>query len=129
MSFPWSDFLALATRLRSDYLGEDVEEAALRTAISRAYYAAHKTVVQYLHDSGHGGQLKNTGKDHGIAIDELRKIGGRHIQVGRDLQELLGKRKKADYRIYQAKHRNEATHAIQKAESIIANVSHWNSTL
>ena len=42
MSFAWSDFLDLARQLHSTTTpGAPLEEAQLRTAISRAYYAAH----------------------------------------------------------------------------------------
>lgn len=42
MSFDWSDYLSLAQRL-----AQESDEAALRCATSRAYYAAYNTARRY----------------------------------------------------------------------------------
>ena len=43
MSFDWADYLKLAEALTRDPSSPGPEEASLRTAISRAYYAAYRS--------------------------------------------------------------------------------------
>lgn len=47
MSFSWEDYLQLAEGLYADPTSPGPEEAALRTAISRAYYAAYQCAFEF----------------------------------------------------------------------------------
>lgn len=89
--FDWSRFLELAETLRASG-----DEAALRTAISRSYYAAYHTATLVVRSRSilvprhHRiwGQLETAGEVRGRA--DLVEIGGR----GRDLKRW---RERADY--------------------------------
>jgi hypothetical protein len=48
MSFDWSHYLELAKELNTGSSGSPIEEAKLRSAISRAYYAAFCVARNYL---------------------------------------------------------------------------------
>ena len=48
MSFVWSDYLDLAKELLGSAVGSPIEEAKLRSAISRAYYAVFNEARNYL---------------------------------------------------------------------------------
>lgn len=48
MSFDWSEYLTLAQELASTSTTSPIEEAKLRSAISRAYYAAFCKARNYL---------------------------------------------------------------------------------
>jgi uncharacterized protein (UPF0332 family) len=70
MSFDWSHYLTLANKLavEANTLPEGEKEAALRTAISRAYYAAFKKAEEFL-------LLKNE-------IDPIKRSSRRRIPAG-----------------------------------------------
>jgi hypothetical protein len=52
MSFNWSDFLTLADALPRNPSSAGPEEASLRSAISRAYYAAFCGARDFARDKG-----------------------------------------------------------------------------
>jgi uncharacterized protein (UPF0332 family) len=82
------DLLTLATELsnRSD-------EAALRAAVSRAYYAAflHCQAVVAGH---HGVRLTATGRDHALVADAVFRLDETASQT---LERLRRRRNEADY--------------------------------
>lgn len=95
--FWWTDYLDLADRLAS---GADAEEARLRTAISRAYYAAFHVAMELIVQEGF--RPTGTGGDHGNVWRWYREGPG----TGRSRKQIaqLGfalrlDREKADYRI------------------------------
>jgi hypothetical protein len=69
------------------------DEASLRTAISRTYYAAHLLAVQRLIQKG--WEAKGTGDDHGRVLHELRR--GRTRNLAGMLDRLREFREHADY--------------------------------
>src|SRR4051812_23512417 len=94
MSFIWSEYLDLARELAGAPGIIGSEEAKLRSAISRAYYAAHRTAVQVTQSkdqyvpSGSGtsvhlhliGFLQSSikpGQDVAIDLEALRRMRGR----------------------------------------------------
>jgi uncharacterized protein (UPF0332 family) len=92
LDFCWKDFL----RLAKQYDGSD-DPAELRTAISRAYYAAHHTAkefcVQYLKLSPNAGA-----SDHFLVFSTLQKHSDDGLRaVGRRLSRLHKDRLNADY--------------------------------
>ena len=100
MSFEWGDYVRLAEHLLE--LGSDLDEARLRSAISRAYYGAfhHAAGFVLLHHPDFA--MLKKGDDHKRVITELRRWQGpgkrRPVkQAGRDLGELLHQRRMADY--------------------------------
>jgi uncharacterized protein (UPF0332 family) len=86
--FRWEDFLDLAHELAS----RPGEEGALRTAISRAYYAAFHTGRSHLAQAGVG--IDRTGRAHQRVRDEL---GARDLLLEQFLFRLHDWRKQADY--------------------------------
>jgi len=90
--FTWEDFLSFADRLQGS-----TDEAELRTAISRAYYAVHHSskVFCTLRNMVH---LTATGEDHREVIVALEKHKNPILsKTGRKLKSLFGWRIKADY--------------------------------
>ena len=91
-AFDWNEYLILARRL-----GSEPEESALRSAISRAYYAAFNTAEQYCKDNGF--LVVRTGKSHQDVWDAfLSKADARFNSVYEKGQRLRRKRIEADYR-------------------------------
>jgi uncharacterized protein (UPF0332 family) len=95
MSFEWSDFLAVADALMiADSDGH--REASLRTAISRAYYAAFGV-------ARHGARsvrlaTRRSAAEHGeVAAFYTKHYGERWEQVAIVLGRLRNRRNAADY--------------------------------
>lgn len=65
MSFHWSDYLELAEELQSKAVTSIIHEAYLRTAISRAYYAAFITARNYLYQV-EGEKFPSSAKAHDL---------------------------------------------------------------
>lgn len=91
MSFAATDFHTLALWL----IQNRTDEASLRTAISRVYYAGHLLAVQRL--MTRGWEPKGTGEDHRGVIRELRRGRTRHLAD--KLTLLLEFREHADYHL------------------------------
>lgn len=88
MSFDWTTFLACA-----ETLAQVQDEAAKRSAISRAYYAAYNVVRVFL-------QVKPPpGSDsHKLVWDAAMNDSRREVQsLGRKGERLKARRKNADY--------------------------------
>jgi len=62
MSFDWIDYLKLAQALQANPDIPGPKEASLRSAASRAYYAAFKSAVNFARSEGF--EPKYTGEDH-----------------------------------------------------------------
>jgi uncharacterized protein (UPF0332 family) len=91
VTFEWPDFLQLAEDLRA----EKDTDAALRTAVSRAYYAAFH--VARLHLVKHGHQLPKTGEAHEAVRQALQRGSKEEQRAVNQLQRLLQSRRHADY--------------------------------
>ena len=74
MAFDWGDYLGLASTLEADK-GSSFQEAALRSAVSRAYYAAYCYARNYARDQ-EGLLLANKPSDHGL-------VKRHHLKKGR----------------------------------------------
>ena len=99
MSFKWADFLVLAEALFADPNNPGPEEAAYRSAASRAYYAAHKSAIDL--GTRETYVLKNSGADHMGIIKYFRQhsVNTRIRQkIATDLNRLRQNRSKADYK-------------------------------
>ncbi|MFZ2420001.1 MAG: hypothetical protein WBD79_11930 [Anaerolineae bacterium] len=97
MSFDWADYLKLAEALTRDPSSPGPEEASLRTAISRAYYAAYRSASNL---AASRGELVPAGlaSDHGLVINHFRYAADPVRQkIGAGLSRLRGNRNKADY--------------------------------
>ena len=90
-AFDWSQYLVLAKDL-----GSRSEEAAVRSAISRAYYAAYNVARSFCANAGIS--IIDTGNLHKDLWDAFLRKGGRTFASVYDKgQRLRRKRTKADY--------------------------------
>lgn len=97
MSFAWKDLHSIAENL---YITgkETSNEAMLRSAINRAYYAAFGTAVAYLKIPKH---FLPQGSIHKFICDEFENFGedDERFRVADYLRRMLVKRKWADYEL------------------------------
>ena len=92
MAFDPKSFLDLAKWL----IDQSQSESHVRTAISRAYYAAHHIALEKLAEKNWITPT-GTGADHDAVIRELRNRKTR--QLGDNLKRLLELRQHADYHL------------------------------
>jgi uncharacterized protein (UPF0332 family) len=97
MSFNWADFLTLANALVRSPNSPGPEEASLRSAISRAYYAAFRVARNFGRDRGELIPTE-TGRDHRLVRDHFKSSPDRiRRKIGLDLGRLYDNRTSADY--------------------------------
>lgn len=124
MSFDWADYLDFAIELSKQPESPDLrelDEAAFRSAASRAYYATFHCAMDLA--SREGFVPKHTGEDHYLvwrhfqnheAEDEI------HREIARELDLLRDHRNDVDYKgEFQANPCNKAILAIGLARSIL----------
>jgi len=97
MSFDWTEYLALAQDLAGQRVTPPTVEAKLRSAISRAYYAAFCKARNHLRDR-EGHDIPTTGEAHVKVRDIFRDSPYRQRKsIGTTLNRLREDRRKADY--------------------------------
>jgi uncharacterized protein (UPF0332 family) len=97
MSFNWFDFLTLADALLRTPSSPGLEEASLRSAISRAYYAAFCSARNFARDRGEIAPT-GTGRDHQLVKNHFSTSPNRiRRKIGADLDRLRRRRNRADY--------------------------------
>jgi uncharacterized protein (UPF0332 family) len=98
MSFDWSEYLNVARNLAGQTTTTPNQEAALRSAISRAYYAAFCTARNHLRDREHVQNIPSDGRAHQAVPDTfLKSRRPARRSVGTDLRRLKADRARADY--------------------------------
>lgn len=118
MPFDWTQYLSLA----KDLVEVRGDEAAYRSAISRAYYAAF-CVTRDLRLS-HGDVDAETAKNHKAFWRSWRESGDRvRMGLGDKGNSLRMTRNNADYETRRQYIRNDALLAIADAQDIIAGLS------
>jgi uncharacterized protein (UPF0332 family) len=96
MNFDWEGFHSIALQLAGVLPGATLEEAALRTAISRAYYAAfHKARQSFLGQSYIFPQRRDTHEEVIFAIERSETVQARRAAI--HLRNLKDLRHRADY--------------------------------
>lgn len=110
--FTWQDFLDLADQLQS---GSDPSDAALRTSVSRAYYALFCIARDFAIQKGL--LITETADDH-YKVKEFFSIGKRS-GVGQILDDLRRWRNQCDYDVSPRNFRKMATDSIQRATRAI----------
>jgi hypothetical protein len=93
MAFDWGDYLDLARTLETDKVSS-FQEAALRSAVSRAYYAAYCYARNYASDR-EGLLLANKPSDHGLVKRHHLKKG--RADLASELEDLRQWRNTCDY--------------------------------
>lgn len=102
MSFNWEEFLGLAVQLSGQNISAGsipTSEARYRTAISRAYYAAHHAAQKELLRLKPGFKPSRKPSIHQAVIREFKSGPTKNwVNVGDTLDTLRKSRNKADYR-------------------------------
>lgn len=93
MSFDWSDYLQLAQDIKDD---PSSSEAQKRTAISRAYYAAHNLARDLAIQNGHPN-TPNNGHSSLISFFKRDFSNVQYQEAGKLLSTLRFERTKCDY--------------------------------
>jgi hypothetical protein len=119
MSFDWSDYLRLAIGLHGSPDVPGPNEAAFRSAASRAYYAAYHLVTIRAKEDGF--VPIDSGEDHELLRSFLKRGDTPRKKMSLDLERLHRLRKKADYddAVAPATPTNLACNAINMAQKII----------
>lgn len=97
MSFDWTEFLTLAEALKSAPDSPGPPEAALRSSVSRAYYAAFHYAMNVAREEGF--TPSGSGDDHKNVPRHFRrhKTNGTRRKIALELDRLRDNRRKADY--------------------------------
>ena len=94
MTFDWREYLELAKELAGQVSSGYTQEAAQRSAVSRAYYAAFCWARNYA-KAKLGFQPTRKSKDHSLLRDYLRRQG--RLKLASDLKKLSMWRNQCDY--------------------------------
>jgi len=119
MSFQWTDYLTLAQNVVS----AATDEASLRTAVSRAYYAAFHVARRYVMDAKPEVQLPADGRQHEMVWEVLGRGRRQERAACAHGRRLKQKRTKADYAMTGLKFPNDARFAITEAQGVISNIA------
>jgi uncharacterized protein (UPF0332 family) len=96
MSFNWSEYLTLAQQLAGKAHISASQESRLRSAISRAYYAAFIQARNYLQEQD--GMTIPLLESHKFVINQFKNSSDPVRQlIGNNLKRLRDNRNKADY--------------------------------
>lgn len=101
MTFDWSQYLKLAQELAGQSVTAAAQEARLRSAISRAYYAAFCLARDHLRDKEKHPEkhpVPTNGRAHAYVRNQFRNSSDRaRKKLGHNLGRLHKDRKRADY--------------------------------
>ena len=97
MSFNWSEYLNLARELAGKDPNPATQEAKLRSAISRSYYAAFIHARNFLRDSEDITIPRQNSHQFVISQFTNSPTDERRRKLGAKLQILRGYRRQADY--------------------------------
>jgi uncharacterized protein (UPF0332 family) len=121
VSFDWSDYLKLANELAPSPISAATQEAKLRCAISRAYYANYCKARNHLRDKE--GQVIPAHDAHRYVINALLTSSKRKRKdLGKDLNRLRVDRIKADYYDEFSGLTSQTEVALLLAERVISNL-------
>ena len=123
MSFVWAEYLNVAGHLMETSVNSDHEEAYLRSATSRAYYAALNTARSLLTDQW-GIEMPQTAEIHSfIPRWFLSEEDEDQKEIGIILGRLRDRRRKADYDDAISKAASLAKGSLADAELLIQRLS------
>jgi uncharacterized protein (UPF0332 family) len=124
MSFDWQDYLTLAEALVRERGYLALEDACLRSAISRAYYAAFVSARNFA--TARDGFIPcHTGADHGRVKKHFKRSSDRaRRQVGVELGRIWGHRTSADYDdVFQGALPAATQASLQHARNVLSTLS------
>jgi uncharacterized protein (UPF0332 family) len=114
MAFDWALYLGIARSLAS----QAGDEAALRSAVSRAYYAAFGVAAARMRTEGQG--VPTTGEAHQVLWKYFESANDRfRRKIGQDGRRLRYRRTTADYDGSRPISISEVTDSLRSAESLI----------
>jgi hypothetical protein len=117
MPFEWRELLNLSEILLDKISDFPDKEAVLRTAVSRAYFAAYGHAVRIAIDRYHFVALE-TAQDHGRLRRHFESL--RMWDLARNLQELRDWRNDCDYVSEPARNiKDMAKNAVYRAQGVI----------
>lgn len=121
MLFDWTEFLTFAKALESDPSSPGPPEAALRSAASRAYYAAFHEALKFARSEGYDPM--RTGDDHKRLREYFRDHkpnDKRRRRIATELRRCWDQRRQADYdaTLYKSP-ASLAGHAVGMARSVL----------
>jgi uncharacterized protein (UPF0332 family) len=124
MSFAWRDFLTFAETIKPAESNIGPREAALRSAVSRAYYSAFRTALDFGQRLGY--IPTRAGDDH-VKIRqyfrESKPADVRKKKISVELERLYNYRRQADYENpLRSSAENMAVYAINMAHSVLRNI-------
>jgi uncharacterized protein (UPF0332 family) len=122
MSFDWTTYFELSKALYQEATtsGAVLVEAKLRSAISRAYYAAHHNSARYVETTQKGVYLSRTGKAHREVVDYLKASKkSEDRQAGVLLDRVLSAREKADYKAFPGSIQAATDAALREVDKIL----------
>jgi uncharacterized protein (UPF0332 family) len=124
MSFDWSEFFSLAEALTSNPGLPGPEEAALRSAASRAYYAVFHCALNLAKEEGF--VPSNSGDDHKKVQAYFRNCKSSEIRkkIALELDRTYNNRCKADYDgDLRSRPSSLACNTIAMAKNVFTNLS------
>ncbi|MDP2897307.1 MAG: hypothetical protein Q8Q12_12265 [bacterium] len=116
MAFDWKEYLELSRFLAGETATTPGEQAAHRSAVSRAYYAAFCHARNYARDR-HGFSPEDTAKDHSRVRDHFRARGS--VELARRLDSLRRWRNDCDYKDTVVSLPRILVEAIEQAQGIL----------
>jgi len=114
--FDWREYLELARELAGLRGSGYSQEAAERSAVSRAYYAAFCWARNYA-KKNLGFKPKRDPTDHLRLRDHLQNQG--YPELASDLNKLRGWRNACDYKDQVSQLREQVSYSIKVAEKVI----------
>ncbi len=114
MPFDWKEYLRLAEELSTRQ-----EDAALRSAISRAYYAAFCSARNHLQKQGE--PLSRSGDSHKAVWESFQRKGRSYATIYQHSHRLKNDRRKADYEDEVRNLSESVVAALRSANAIL----HW----
>jgi uncharacterized protein (UPF0332 family) len=122
MIFDWSEYLDLAKEMTKAGLSSS-QEAVLRCAISRAYYAAFCSSRNFALTEG--ATFKKTGEDHRLVPNYfIQSTDRKRKKVATKLKRLKDNRREADYEDTVLNYKFLWQTSLQHAEYIINTLPH-----
>ena len=123
MSFFWPEYLDLANELKDAACGTSLDEARLRCALSRAYYAAFCTSRNLLKktDTRIDDRISHTDVRH-----KFRERGHKGRWIAQQLDDMYLRRVKADYRDTHSTLQNDTEYVLESARKVIASIDNWD---
>lgn len=119
MSFDWLEYLDLAQQLTRSTTGPSSREARLRSAISRAYYAAFCKARNHLLKKGPIPNEKKINMHKYVREQFMGSPDKARKKIGADLNRLRTDRNKADYWDIVAGLHGTTERALKQSERII----------